>query len=194
MSSIKRLIKFFIFLRFSSFSSLCVSGLGNLPSAGGAFAHFTHHTYMVAALRESPCNKLAQAFVYINLYNFDITIICLVNIAMFRFYLTAIVAYLLLLWTRHMWLSIVSKSLSPFVNPRITAAVVGTVTLHSPCVEVSHALPLVRLCIGSMVAYCEPCRFWVTRFSVMLPLQLILWDRRESNPRCFLRFCHTAKH
>lgn len=35
-----------------------------------------------------------------------------------------------------------------------------------------------------MVAYCEPCRFWVTRFSVMLPLQLILWNRRDSNPRC----------
>lgn len=31
---------------------------------------------------------------YINLYNFDITIICLVNIAMFRFYLTAIVVLL----------------------------------------------------------------------------------------------------
>lgn len=29
---------------------------------------------------------------YIFVYNFDITIICLVNIAMFRFYLTAIVA------------------------------------------------------------------------------------------------------
>lgn len=155
---------------------------------------FTHHIDG-GRIKEKPVWKTHTGLMfYIFVYNFDITIICLVNIAMFRFYLTAIVAYLLLLWTRHMWLSIVSKSLSPFVNPRITAAVVGTVTLHSPCVEVSHALPLVRLCIGSMVACCEPCRFWVTRFSVMLPLQLILWDRRESNPRCFLRFCHTAKH
>ena len=106
MSSIKRLIKFFIFLRFSYFP----------PSA---LVAWEHAPFQVAALRKSLCEKLTQAWCfYIFLYNFDITIICLVNIAMFWCYLTAIVAYSLLLWTRHNWLSIVSKSLSPFVNPR----------------------------------------------------------------------------